>query len=85
MNKSKKGTMGIAIITSIFVLIIGLAIINLLIPEVTNFRTDMNCADASSISDATKLTCLVGGISIPYWIFLILSITIGIIIAKIVL
>ena len=82
---NKKGSLGIAIITSIFVFIIGLAVINLLLPEVTNFRINMNCADAENINDGVKLLCLVGDVTIPYWILLIISITIGGIVAKFVL
>ena len=82
---NKKGSLGIAIITSIFVFIIGLAVINLLLPEVTNFRINMNCADAENINDGVKLLCFVGDVTIPYWILLILSITIGGIVAKFVL
>lgn len=82
---NKRGSLGIAIITAFFIFIIGFATINLLMPEVTTFRTDMNCADAANISDATKMLCLVGDISIPYWILLILSITIGGILSRFVL
>ena len=74
---NKRGSIGIVIIASIFVFIVGMGAINLLIPEITDFRINMNCSDAENISDATKLLCLVGGIAIPYWILLILSITIG--------
>lgn len=84
--KDKRGSgLGIAIITAFFIFIIGFATLNLLTPEVTTFRTDMNCASADDISDATKLLCLVGGISIPYWILLILSITIGGILSRFIL
>jgi hypothetical protein len=82
---NKKGKLGIAIISAIFVFIIGMAVINLLMPEIATFRIDMNCADASSISDGTKLLCLVGGIAIPYWILLIVSITIGGIISEVII
>jgi len=73
----KKGSIGIVIISAIFIFIIGMATINLILPEVTNFRIDMNCADADSISDSTKLTCLVGDLTIPYFILIILSISLG--------
>lgn len=79
---NKRGSLGIAIMTSIFIFIIGFAVINLLLPEVTDFRINMNCADAENISDGTKLICLVGGISIPYWILLVLSISVGGILAR---
>ena len=83
--KSKKGNLGIAIVTSIFIFIVGFAILNLLMPEVTQFRTNMNCADASAISDGTKVLCLIVGTTIPYWILLILSLSIGGIVSRLTL
>jgi hypothetical protein len=74
---NKKGSLGITIISAIFIFIVGFTVINLLIPEVTDFRVNMNCANGEDITDATKLLCLVGGIAIPYWILLIISISIG--------
>ena len=79
---NKKGNLGIAIVTSIFVFIIGLSIINLLMPEVDTFRIDMNCEAAADISDATKLLCLAVDLTIPYWILIILSVAVGGIVAK---
>ncbi len=79
---NKKGSLGIAILTSVFIFIIGMAIINLILPEVTDFRTNLNCAEADSISDGTKLLCLVGGVIVPYWILLVLSITVGGIVSR---
>ncbi len=79
---NKKGSIGIVIISAIFIFIIGLATINLILPEVTNFRTDMSCSDVASISDSTKLTCLVGDLTIPYFILIILSISLGGIMSK---
>jgi len=81
--KSKKGNMGIAIIAAIFVFIVGISMVNIFMPEVTSFREDMDCGNAEEISDATKLVCLVGGISIPMWIITITSIALGGIIIRI--
>jgi hypothetical protein len=74
---NRRGSLGIAIVTAIFVFIVGLAVINLILPEVTNFRTDMDCSNAAGITDGTKLTCLIGDTIVPYFILLILSVTIG--------
>lgn len=79
---NKRGSLAIAIMTSIFIFIIGMTIMNLLLPEVTLFRTNMNCADAAAISDGTKLLCLVGDAVIPYFIVIIFSITIGGIVSR---
>ena len=76
MNK-KGATLGLAIITALGVFIIGFMFLNFLTPEVSNFRIDLNCADASSISDGTKLLCLVGDAGIPVFILAVLSLGIG--------
>jgi hypothetical protein len=80
--ENKKAQLGLAIINAIFVFIMGMLIINFLMPEVTNFRVNMNCDSYTTISDATKLLCLVSDITIVYWIWLIFSITIGVIISR---
>ena len=82
MKNIKAQSLGIAIISAIVILIAGFTIINLLAPEVTQFRIDMNCASPGSISDGTKLTCLVGDTTVIYWIWAILSISLGGIISR---
>lgn len=79
---NKKGSVGIAIITCILLIIIGFMCINFVKDEVTRARTNLNCANADDISDATKLTCLVIDGTVPYWIWLILSISIGLIVGR---
>lgn len=80
--KNNAQTLGLAIISSLCILIVGFMIINLLTPEITNFRVDMNCASPSDISDGTKLLCLCSDLTIVYWIWLILSISLGGIISR---
>jgi hypothetical protein len=60
--ENKKAQLGLSIINAIFIFIIGMLIINFLMPEVTDFRTNMDCSNYSGISDATKLLCLVGDV-----------------------
>lgn len=74
-----------AIIWAIFFFIIGMTVVNLIMPEVTTFRTDMSCSDAASISDATKLTCLIGDATVPYFIILVFSIAGGFLVEKLAL
>lgn len=69
--------MGLAILSFLAVLIIGLMFVNFLLPEVTTFRTDMSCSSADTISDGTKLLCLFGDATVPYVIVLIISLGIG--------
>lgn len=77
MLKNKRGQMGIAIMASIFALVFGLMVVNFLMPEVTDARNNMNCADASAIHDGTKLFCLALDSTVIYWIVIVFSITIG--------
>ena len=79
---NKKGSLGIAIMTSIILIIVGFMMINFLKDEVTRTRTDLNCASAADISDSTKLLCLTVDLTVVYFIWLILSISLGLIIAR---
>lgn len=79
---NKGQTLGIAIVTTIFVFAIGIIAINFLMPEVTNARIALNCSNAAAISDGTKLLCLVFDSVVPYWIWLVISVSIGLIIAR---
>ena len=74
---NKRGGFGLAILSMIGIFIVGFTLLNFLMPEVTQFRTDMNCADASTIHDGTKVLCLITDTVVPYWILLILSIGLG--------
>ena len=78
----KAQTFGVTLVSAIVVFIIGLMMINFLMPEITTFRTNLNCADASAITDGTKLLCLAVDTTIPYWILLIFSILVGSIAAR---
>ena len=78
-------TMALAIMSAIGVFIIGLMFVNFIMPEVTNFRTDMNCENATAISDGAKLLCLAGDSVVPYFILLVFSIGIGAITARLAL
>ena len=74
---NKGQTMGLAILSFLAVLIVGLTLVNFLMPEVTTFRADMSCASVDTISDGTKLLCLFGDATVPYVIVLIVSLAIG--------
>jgi len=83
--KNKKGSLGIAIITSIVVLIIGLMCINFIKDEVTQTRTDLDCSNAAGISDGSKILCLVVDVTVIYWIWIIISVVIGGVVSKLIL
>ncbi len=81
MNKRGQ-TMGIAILSAIVIFIIGMASINLLLPDVTDARNNLSCSDTDNISDGTKLLCLIVDTNVPYFIWLILSISFGAILVR---
>lgn len=82
---NKGQTLGLAILSSIVVLIIGLMFINFLTPEIDNFRSNMNCASPDDIRDGVKLLCLAVDGTVPYWILLVFSVVIGGITARLLL
>jgi len=84
MNK-KGATLGLAILSFIGILIVGLMVANFLMTEVSTFRVDMSCDSPDDISDGTKLLCLVGDITIPYWIYLVVGIAIAAITVRLIL
>lgn len=80
---NKKGqTMGLAIINAIFIFVVGLMILNFLMPEITQARVDLSCSDTENISDGTKLMCLMTDATVPYWVLLVFSLGIGVITAR---
>lgn len=84
--KSKKGqSTGIAIISAIFILIVFMSSVNFIIDEVTTASINLNCSDASNISDGTKLLCLVVNSTVIYWVWLAVSIAVGLILARFVI
>jgi len=80
----KAQSMGLAIISAIGIFIIGFMFLNFLMPEITQFRTSMSCASPDDITDGAKVLCLVTDATVPYFILLVLSISIGAITSKVV-
>jgi len=81
--RGKKGqTMGIAILSSIVIFILGIMCINFLLTEVSTARINLSCEDASNISDGTKFLCLIIDTQIPYFIWLVFCISLGAILSR---
>ena len=76
---NKGQILGLSILTFLGILIVGFMFINFILPEVTTFRTNMDCSNASGISDGNKVLCLVGDLAVPLFVVAILSIAIGVI------
>ncbi len=82
MINNRGQTMGIAILSAVFIFIIGMMIINFVMPEVTTTRAELDCANAAGISDGTKVLCLVVDTVVIYWILTVFSVLSGIIIGR---
>ena len=85
--RNKRGqTLGVAIIISIFIFIVGMLTINIIKPEVTTARSPevLDCAN-NSITDGNKMACLAVDVVVPYFIIIVLSIAGGIITARLML
>lgn len=74
--------MGLAVLSFLAVMIIGLVFINFIMPEVSTFRLNLNCASADTISSGTKILCLFGDIVVPYVILSVLALAISAITAR---
>jgi len=81
--KNKRGqSLGLSIMSLIFIILTGFLMLNFLTGEVTRSRTDMACSDVNNIEDGNKLFCLVTDLVIPYWIWIIISIAIGAVVVR---
>jgi hypothetical protein len=81
--KNKRGEFGFAIVTFIVFFLIGMAVVNLIKPDVSYSRSaaSLDCANPT-ISDGNKLTCLAVDLAVPLFIVLILSIGFSILTEK---
>ena len=80
---NKRGqTMSIAILSSVVIFIIGMLCINFLLTEVSTARVDLSCSDTANISDGTKFLCLLVDVQVPYFIWLVFSISMGAILVR---
>lgn len=84
MNK-KGQTLSIAIVTALFTLLVGMTVVNFLMPEITNARTNLNCSDVDNIQDGNKLMCLMFSATVPYFFVIIFSAVVGLITARLTL
>ena len=82
MNK-KGQTMMLSILFAVVLFVMGIMVINFIRPEVLTAKVAMSCSDVANISDGTKLTCLLIDGVVPYFIVLVLSISGGLILDRI--
>lgn len=81
---NKKGSLFFSIITAIFIFMVGMVVVNLIKPDVTLARsaTNLDCTNSTGISDGTKLTCLAVDLVIPYFMILVIAVSVGLIVEK---
>jgi hypothetical protein len=79
---NKGQSMGMAILSAIFIFIVGMIAVNFLMPEISLARGNLSCASPTEISSGVMLLCLMLDGAIPYWIITIFSVALGAIIAR---
>jgi len=84
MNKRGQ-TLALSITSALLIFIVGFLVLNFLTGEITSARNQLNCANPTAITDGTKLLCLAIDATVPYWIWLVLSIAIGAVIGRLAL
>ena len=80
--KNKKGQIMLSVLFAIVIFIFGMLFYNFIKGEVDNTRTDLTCSSSATISDGTKLTCLIVDGVIPYFIILVVSLSLGIVLER---
>ena len=82
INNKRGQTMGIAILSAIVIFIIGIMCINFLLTEVSTARVELSCDSPATISDGTKFLCLIVDTQVPYFIWLVFSISLGAVLVR---
>lgn len=82
-SKAQISGLGVAFMIGLVLLLIGFTAINFIKDSITEVRgiSNLNCSGVG-ISDGTKLTCLLVDFVVPYLIIIIISVSGGVITAK---
>ena len=80
MNKKASIFFGVTI--GIFIYIMGVLMLPFIIDDIDTARVSLDCTN-SSISDGTKISCLVTDLTVPYFIWFFVSLLLGFIIGAI--
>ena len=81
--KNKKGQgMILQLVIAFFVWIAGIMALPLVIDVVTGARNGLSCATPTLISDGTKVLCLIVDTGVPYLIWTLIVIAVGIVIGN---
>ena len=84
-NKAQISSFGLSLVIGISIFIVAMAVVNLLLPEITVARSSvaLDCTN-SSISDGTKLTCLAVDWAIPGYFLAIFAAFGGMVITRLI-
>lgn len=78
---NKKGNIFLGLVLGIFVWIMGILFMPFLIEVLDVSRTDLSCS-TTAISFGTKLICLSGDLIIPYLIWTLAVIFLGLVVGR---
>lgn len=79
---SKGQTLGLAVLYSLFFFVFGILFINFLQPDIISVQNSLSCSSPLTISDGTKIVCLMVDGVMPYFIIGIVSVAMGAITAR---
>jgi len=79
---NKKGSIFLGLALGIFIFITGVLILPFITDDVASVRVLLDCANAASISDGTKISCLFIGGLVPYYIWFFTAISLGVILGS---
>ena len=81
-NKGQIAELGLAVLIAMMLFMSGMIALNILKDSVTDARTGLSCSSPATISDGTKILCLIVDGVVPYFIISIISVAGGLIISK---
>ena len=81
-NRAQLAYLLISVVSGIIMFMAGMYLMNPLIDSVIDARTALACASASTITDGTKLLCLFVDSIVPYFILLVFSVAISLLVNK---
>jgi hypothetical protein len=81
---NNRGQVFVTVIVAIMIFLVGITFLNYFKDDIPIIRNSENldCSNASGISDGNKLSCLVIGLAIPYLFLVIVSLSGGLIADK---
>jgi len=79
---NKGQTLFLSIVFAVFLFMCGMLIIDLIKPDITDARVNLDCTNMS-ISDGVKVSCLATDIAVPYLFILVVSVAGGLIFSRI--